>query len=269
MLSPSGRFNSMRIALGIEYDGHGFYGWQAQEGLPTIQGHLEEALSKIADEDINVFCAGRTDAGVHATGQVIHFESPVNRDLRAWTQGTNSHLPSSIAVKWSQAVDDQFHARFSALSRRYRYIIYNSPVRPAISALRTTWYPYPLNADAMNQAGQHLMGEQDFSSFRSAQCESKTPMRNVHFIQVTRHDDFVLIDIQANAFLHHMVRNIAGVLMRTGSGLEKPEWAREVLAAKDRRQAAETASASGLYLCQVEYPQSCGFPSANRQLLLF
>lgn len=258
----------MRIALGIEYDGHGFFGWQAQTNLPTVQGALEEALSKIADENITVLCAGRTDAGVHATGQVIHFDTTANRDLRAWTLGTNSHLLRSIAVTWVKKVDDDFHARFSALSRRYRYIIYNHSIRPAISALRVTGYHHPLEAEAMNQAGQFLLGELDFSSFRSAECESKTPMRHVHFIQVTRHGDYVVIEIKANAFLHHMVRNIVGVLLRIGSGFAKPIWAKEILEAKDRRKAAETAPATGLYLCEVQYPEFYDFPNRDKGLLL-
>jgi tRNA pseudouridine38-40 synthase len=258
----------MRIALGIEYDGHDFFGWQAQKNLLTVQAALEEALSKIADETITVLCAGRTDAGVHATGQVIHFDTEAKRDLRAWTLGTNSHLVRSIAVTWVQPVDDHFHARFSALSRRYRYIIHNTSIRPAISASRVTWYYHPLDAEAMNQAGQFLLGERDFSSFRSAECESKTPMRNVHYIKVTRQGDFVVIEIQANAFLHHMVRNIAGVLMRIGSGFEKPEWAKEILEAKDRRKAAETAAPTGLYLCHVTYPEAYSFPNTDKGLLL-
>jgi len=259
----------MRIALGIEYDGHHFFGWQAQENLPTVQRCVEEVLSKIADAEIKVFCAGRTDAGVHATGQVIHFETQAKRNLRAWTAGANSYLPHSVAVTWAKEVDDAFHARFSALSRRYRYIIYNNSIRPAISALRVTWYQRYLDVEMMEEAGQFLLGELDFSSFRSAACESKTPMRNVHFIKVTRHGHFVVIEIQANAFLHHMVRNIVGVLMRIGAGLENPEWARVVLAAKDRRQAAETAPATGLYLAQVNYPDLYGFPNADKGLLLF
>ncbi|HSW69418.1 MAG TPA: tRNA pseudouridine(38-40) synthase TruA [Gammaproteobacteria bacterium] len=246
----------MRIALGIEYDGHGFLGWQSQKNLPTVQACLEEALSKIADEEIKVFCAGRTDAGVHAIGQVIHFDTKARRDLRAWTLGTNSYLPSSIAVTWVTEVDETFHARFSALSRRYHYVIYNTSIRPALLAKRVTWYQRCLNVEKMEEAGQFLLGELDFSSFRSLECESKTPRRNVHFIKVNRYGDFVVIDIQANAFLHHMVRNIAGVLMQVGAGRKEPHWVKEVLEAKDRRKAAETAPAAGLYLYQVNYPDN-------------
>ncbi len=255
----------MRIALGVEYNGHDFFGFQAQKDLRTVQHSLEEALSQIADEEVKIICAGRTDAGVHATGQVIHFDTPAQRNLRAWTLGTNTHLPHSIAITWAKEVDDTFHARFSATSRRYRYIIYNSSIRPALLASRVTWYHHPLNADEMERAGQFLLGELDFTSFRSAECESKTPMRNVHFIKVTREGDFITIDIQANAFLHHMVRNIAGVLMRVGSETKKPEWVLDVLQAKDRREAAETAPASGLYLCQVNYPESYELPKTETE----
>ncbi len=262
------RNNNMRIALGVEYDGHEFFGWQAQKKLLTVQGSLEIALSHIANEEIKTFCAGRTDAGVHATGQVIHFETSAQRDLRAWTLGVNAKLPRAISVSWSQVVDENFHARFSALSRRYRYVICNSRTRPAISAKRATWYHYPLNIEAMNEAGKLLIGECDFTSFRSSECESRTPMRNVHYITVTRHDEFVVIEIQANAFLHHMVRNIAGVLMRIGSGLKNPQWAKEVLDARDRCRAAETASPDGLYLCHVEYSQIYQLPTTDKKILL-
>lgn len=253
----------MKIALGIEYNGHEFYGWQAQENLLTVQGCLEQALSKIADEPIKVFCAGRTDAGVHAIGQVIHFETQVQRDPRAWTLGVNTHLPPAIAVRWMKMVDDDFHARFSALARRYCYVIYNHSLRPALLANRVTWHYHSLNEKLMQQASTYLIGEHDFSSFRSAQCESKTPMRNVQEIIISRKNDLVFIEIQANAFLHHMVRNIAGVLMQIGSGFNGPEWAKEVLVAKDRKVAAETASPHGLYLIHVSYPEIYDFPRAN------
>lgn len=243
----------MKIALGIEYDGSGFHGWQCQENLKTVQGELESALSKIAAESIKVFCAGRTDAGVHATEQVVHFETTAKRVSRAWTVGTNTHLPSSIAVRWMKEVDEDFHARFSAKARRYRYLIYNHSLRSALWDKRATWYYRPLDASLMHIAAQHLLGEHDFSSFRSSQCESKTPMREVHEIAVSRDGDFVVIDIQANAFLHHMVRNIAGMLMEVGSGLRKPEAVLEVLGARERRLAGETAAPEGLYLTKVLY----------------
>jgi tRNA pseudouridine38-40 synthase len=253
----------MRIALGIEYDGHLYYGWQAQEGLLTVQGQLQTALSIIANEPIQVFCAGRTDAGVHATGQVIHFETNAQRAVHAWTLGTNSHLPSSIAVRWVKAVDDNFHARFTATARCYRYVIYNHQLRPAILAGRTTWYQRPLDITVMQQASSALLGEQDFTSFRSSQCESRTPMRNVHKVEVTRHGNLVIIEIAANAFLHHMVRNIAGVLMHIGARLVPPSAMQEILAAKDRKQAFETAAPSGLYLTDVTYPDHYEIPQTE------
>jgi tRNA pseudouridine38-40 synthase len=259
----------MRIALGIEYDGHEFYGWQAQAGLLTIQGLLEAALSKVADHPIKLFCAGRTDAGVHASGQVVHFDTSAVRHLHAWTLGTNSHLPDTIAVRWAQPVDDDFHARFSALARTYHYIIYNHPVRSAIMNRRTTWYQHQLDSGPMQEAANYLLGEQDFTSFRSAQCESHTPMRNVHSIAISRQQNFIIITLTANAFLHHMVRNITGVLIRIGAGRCKPLEMQEILAAKDRSKAYETASATGLYLANVTYPATYQFPkSENLPLFL-
>lgn len=258
----------MRLAIGVEYNGHDFFGWQAQEKLPTIQGKLEEALTKIADEPIKIFCAGRTDAGVHATGQVVHFDTQSVRNLRAWTLGTNSHLPSSIAVRWVKEVDDEFHARFTAIARRYRYIIYNHSLRSALTATKVTWYYHPLDIATMQTAAAYLIGEHDFSSFRSAQCESTSPMRNMQEILISRQKDFVIIEIQANAFLHHMVRNIVGVLMEIGTGWKSPDWMLEVLNSKDRRVAAETASAHGLYLSKVIYPEKYDFPKSNNSILV-
>lgn len=258
----------MRIALGIEYDGFGYYGWQFQKGLPTIQGTLEEALSKVANEPIELFCAGRTDANVHATGQVIHFDTRAKRHIDAWVFGTNAHLPSSIVVKFARAVDYHFHARFKATARRYRYLIYNHPIRPALLTNRATWYYYPLDINRMRLAGAYLLGEQDFSSFRSSQCNSNSPMRNVTDFSVSRSDDFVIIDIQANAFLHHMVRNIVGTLVKIGAGQKEPGWMQEVLQAKSRKVAAETAPADGLYLTHVYYPEPYTFPMGNPPIIL-
>lgn len=258
----------MRIALGIEYDGNGFYGWQAQQSLLTIQGSLEEALSKVANEPIFLHCAGRTDANVHATGQVVHFDTHAKRHIDAWIWGTNSHLPPAIAVRWATMVDYRFHARFKAYARRYRYIIYNHPIRPAILAKRVTWYYYPLDIEPMRAAASYLLGEQDFSSFRSSQCNSNSPMRNITEISITRENYFIYIDIEANAFLHHMVRNIAGVLMKIGSGVRPASWMGEVLAAKSRKAAAETAPPDGLYLVQVKYPEPYIFPIPDNGFLL-
>jgi tRNA pseudouridine38-40 synthase len=243
-----------RFALGIEYDGHAYYGWQAQTDLSTVQGHLEKAITTIAGEPIKLICAGRTDAGVHATGQVVHFDTTAIRELKAWTYGTNTHLPPSIAVRWAQEVDDHFHARFSATARRYRYVIYNHPIRSAIWDSRATWYQHRLDAEAMQTAANYFLGEHDFSSFRSSQCEASTPMRHVQEIRISRDHHYVIMEIQANAFLHHMVRNIVGVLLRVGRGLEHPRIAQKILEAKDRRAAFITAPAAGLYLIQVEYP---------------
>ncbi len=258
----------MRIALGIEYDGAEFYGWQAQKGLCTVQGVLQDALAKVANESVFLFCAGRTDAAVHATGQVVHFDTKAKRHIDAWIWGTNSHLPPSVVVKWARHVDFSFHARFKATARRYRYIIYNNPIRPAILQRRATWHYYPLNVDRMREAGACLIGEQDFSSFRSSQCNSRTPMRNVTEFSIERRGDFVVIEIEANAFLHHMVRNIVGSLVKIGAGYKDPEWMREVLLAKNRRVAAETAPPDGLYLTRVRYPEPYIFPVPDEQFLL-
>jgi tRNA pseudouridine38-40 synthase len=253
----------MRIALGIEYNGSGFYGWQSQHGLPTIQEALEKALSVVANEPIDVVCAGRTDASVHAIGQVIHFNTHAKRHIDAWIWGTNSQLPPGIVVRWARPVDYRFHARFTAIARRYRYIIYNNPIRPAILSTRVTWHYYQLDIERMKEAAKHLIGEQDFSSFRSSQCNSKTPMRNITELTITRNGHFVILDVQANAFLHHMVRNIAGSLMKVGSHAREPEWLLEALSAKSRRAAAETAAPDGLYLTRVIYPEPYIFPALD------
>lgn len=258
----------MRIALGIEYNGHGFYGWQAQREVVTVQGTLEAALAKVANEPVHLFCAGRTDANVHATGQVVHFDTNAKRHIDAWIWGTNSHLPPSIVVRWAKHVDYSFHARFTAVARRYRYIIYNHPIRPGILSSRVTWHYFPLDIALMEEAAKYLIGEQDFSSFRSSQCNSKSPMRNVKAFSIERQGDYVVFDIEANAFLHHMVRNIAGSLMKIGAGVKSPEWMQEVLLAKSRRAAAETAPPDGLYLTQVYYPEPYAFPTPKAAFLI-
>lgn len=244
----------MRIALVVEYDGSQYHGWQAQNGLHTVQQSVEQALSKVADEPVSIVCAGRTDTGVHATNQVIHFDCEKERTIRAWIHGANSFLPKDICVKWGKEIAPEFHARYSALSRRYRYVIYNGALRPALLRSNMTWQYRQLDFKTMHQAGQLLLGENDFTSFRSVECQSKTPMRNIHQLQVSRLGDLVVIDITANAFLHHMVRNIAGVLIAVGSSKHQTNWVKEVLEAKDRRLGAETAPAYGLYLVQVNYP---------------
>jgi tRNA pseudouridine38-40 synthase len=248
----------MRIALMLEYDGSHYHGWQSQAGLRTVQQAIETALSKVADDDISVICAGRTDTGVHATNQVIHFDTTKERTIRSWVHGANSNLPKDVCVKWGREMSDDFHARFSALARSYRYIIYNAPIRPGLLRSNVTWQYRQLDHRLMHDASQFLLGEQDFTSFRSVECQSKTPMRNVHSLSVERKGEFVIIDITANAFLHHMVRNIAGVLIAVGSGRKPVPWVGDVLAAKDRRMGAETAPPYGLYLTEVSYPKSHG-----------
>ena len=245
----------MRIALGVEYDGSQYHGWQAQSGLHTVQQALENALSSVADCTISVVCAGRTDTGVHATNQVVHFDCEKERTIRSWIHGANCNLPKTICVKWGKEVSDEFHARYSATARRYRYVINNGAIRPALLRSNVTWQNRQLDHRLMHQAAQSLLGENDFTSFRSVECQSKTPMRNVHQLEVTRTGDLVVIDITANAFLHHMVRNIAGVLIAIGSGKHPVSWVDEVIAAKDRRLGAETAPSYGLYLVHVTYPK--------------
>ncbi|MBS9423483.1 tRNA pseudouridine(38-40) synthase TruA [Photorhabdus caribbeanensis] len=254
--------SKMKIALGIEYDGSRYYGWQRQQEVKSVQGCLEEALSKVADEPISVFCAGRTDAGVHATGQVVHFETSVQRKDAAWTMGVNVHLPPDIAVRWVKNVDESFHARFSATARRYRYIIFNHRYRPAVLANGVTHFHYLLDEKRMHQAAQCLLGENDFTSFRAVQCQSKTPWRNVMHINVNRYGHYVVIDIKANAFVHHMVRNIVGSLMEIGCGNQGINWMAQLLALKDRTKAAATAKAAGLYLVAVDYPAQFDLPGA-------
>ena len=249
-----------RVALGIEYDGAAYFGWQRQREVNSVQEELEKALSKVANEVIEIQCAGRTDAGVHATNQVIHFNASNSRPLKAWTFGMNANLPRTIAVKWACDVSDDFHARFSATSRRYGYILYNSQLRGGILYHGVTHFYRPLDAEKMYQGGQSLLGEQDFSAFRAALCQSRTPFRNVHHVTVSRRGDFVIIDIQANAFLHHMVRNIVGSLCEVGTGERPIEWIADLLAAKDRTQAAATAKANGLYLVAVAYPEEFALP---------
>lgn len=248
----------MRIALGIEYDGSAFAGWQWQPGKRTVQSALEEALAFVAAEPIRVVCAGRTDAGVHALEQVVHFDTAVARKPYSWLMGTNTALPEDLRVLWVREVPEDFHARTSAIARFYRYVILNRPMRSALQRRQVTWHYAPLDAEAMAAAAKHLLGEHDFSSFRAQDCQSRSPNRFMHFIHVRREDDRVVIDLCANAFLHHMVRNIAGVLMAVGSGKQPPEWAGEVLRARDRKAGAATAPAEGLYLAGICYPESFG-----------
>jgi tRNA pseudouridine38-40 synthase len=257
----------MRIALGISYQGSAYHGWQSQRGLACIQTCLEQALSQVADHPISLSCAGRTDKGVHALGQVAHFDSRVQRSQRAWLLGCNSHLPPDIRVNWVQVVDSTFHARFSATARRYYYIIYNHPLRNALWNQYTTHNYFPLNESDMQFAAQYLMGEHDFSSFRAAGCQAKNARREVQHINVRRKGNYVIIDIQANAFLHHMVRNMSAVLMTIGAGKKPIEWANEVLLAQDRTVADVTAAPNGLYLYQVLYSKNFSLPQSEDDFL--
>lgn len=252
-----------RYAMAIAYDGSAYRGWQAQQtGVPSVQSSVEQALSEIAGQPLRVHCAGRTDASVHATQQIIHFDAPL-RPERAWIRGGNTLLPRGISALWVKPVDDDFHARFSATARRYRYCILNTEQRPAHGLDLVTWESQFLNDEAMNQAAQSLLGEQDFSSFRAASCQSNTPMRCVHHAKVRRAGDLLVLDIQANAFLHHMVRNIAGSLIEIGKGKQDAGWIAELMRLKDRTMAAATAKPFGLYLVDVCYDKRWQLPAAS------
>jgi len=248
----------MRIVLGIEYNVSAYCGWQAQAHAPSVQQVLELALSKIANQPVTVWCAGRTDSGVHALEQVVHFDTDAERPWAAWLLGGNSQLPDDVRILWVKPAIGDFHARFSAIARFYRYIICNRPVKSALLFQQTTWCYEPLDAEKMHLSAQFLLGEHDFTSFRAQSCESKSPNRLLHFVDVYRDGDKVIMDISANAFLHHMVRNIAGVLMDIGSGKQPTDWTHSLLDAKDRKLAAKTAPPEGLYLGGVYYPEQFG-----------
>ncbi len=255
----------MRIAMAVEYDGSEFCGWQLQEpGVRTVQGAVEQAVGKVAAEPVRVQCAGRTDTGVHATGQVIHFDTSAVRDERAWVFGSNANLPKDVCILWARPVANDFHARFSAVRRAYRYVIFNRSVRPTFLRRRVSWACRLLDANRMAEAAQYLLGEHDFSSYRAVACQAKSPVRTLHRLTVERQGQFIHLDIEANAFLHHMVRNIAGVLMAIGSGEQEPEWAKEVLEARDRRLGGVTAPPGGLYLTAVDYPDAFDIPAPGQ-----
>jgi tRNA pseudouridine38-40 synthase len=252
----------MRYALGIEYDGAGFCGWQRQDHAPSVQSSVEQAIGIVADHQVTVICAGRTDTGVHAFCQVAHFDSDSRRSERQWVLGVNSRLPSTVRVLWARQVDDSFHARFSAHSRSYRYRIMNRWVRPAIGFNRYAWCRHKLDAARMHEAAQYLLGTQDFSAFRSAGCSSQHAVREVTSISVTRCGDIVNMDITANAFLYHMVRNIVGSLTEVGKGEQPPEWIADLLAGRDRTVAGVTAEPQGLYFMSVRYDPIYGLPDS-------
>lgn len=254
----------MRIALCLEYDGAAFHGWQSQPHGNTVQDALEAALGSVAGERIRTHAAGRTDAGVHALAQVAHFDTTAVRPLSAWVRGTNAHLPPAVAVRWAQPVGDAFHARFAARARRYRYVLCNHPVRPALLHGRVGWHHAPLDAEAMRLAASHLIGEHDFSAFRAAECQAKTPIKTLYRADVARQGDYLLFDFRASAFLHHMVRNIVGALVYVGKGAQRPDWPAELLAARDRTRAAPTFAAAGLYFAGAEYDADWRLPDEGR-----
>jgi len=263
-----------RWALGVEYDGTAFHGWQSQRPtsqavvgramgtvLPTIQGALENALSQIADAAIQVVCAGRTDAGVHATGQVIHFDAPVSRPDTAWVRGVNALLPASCAVRWAVPVAEDFHARFCATARRYRYILLNRAERPAVLAGRAGWFHRPLAVSMMAEAASALLGTHDFSTFRAAECQARTPVRTLTEVSVRRQGDWLVFDFAANAFLQHMIRNLVGALVYIGKGGAPVSAMGEWLAQQNRNLAPPTFMPDGLYLTGVDYDGGWGLPS--------
>ena len=249
-----------RIAVGIEYDGSTWSGWQAQSGSPTIQAEVQTALSRVLDHEGVVTAAGRTDAGVHARAQVAHFDTGALRSERALVLGVNTHLPAEIALRWARGVPEHFHARYSAQSRTYRYCILNRSARGPLSRSRVAFVHRRLEIEPMRVAAALLLGTHDFSAFRAAECQAKSPVRDLQALRVERRGDFVLLEVRANAFLHHMVRNLAGLLIHVGQGEAPPSLARELLEGRDRRLAPATAPAAGLYLWHVQYPAGFGLP---------
>jgi tRNA pseudouridine38-40 synthase len=250
----------MRVALGVEYDGSAYNGWQCQPDVPTVQNTLQDALGGIAGEAIAITAAGRTDTGVHALEQVVHFDTNVERPLSAWVRGTNALLPDSIAVLWAHVVPDEFHARFSARARSYRYLLLNRPVRSAVQHGKAGWFHAPLELDAMREAAQFLLGEHDFSAFRASECQANSPVRTLTQLDIRRHGETIIFDLAANAFLHHMVRNIVGSLVYVGKGKHPPLWLQEVLESRSRAHAAPTFAPDGLYLRHISYDEQWGLP---------
>ncbi len=250
----------MRLALGISYNGQAYQGWQSQLSGLTVQDKLEAALGRFTDSKVSTLCSGRTDAGVHALMQVIHFDTEATREPASWVRGTNANLPRDIAVQWAQVVPDAFHCRASAISRRYAYILLESPVRPSIDAGRTGWSFRPLDMGTMQQAVHHLLGEHDFSSFRASACQALSPVKNLQRIDITRRGAYWRFEFEANAFLHHMIRNIMGCLVTVGQGKYPPEWMNQVLAARNRDVAAPTFSPDGLYFLGPRYEAHWGLP---------
>lgn len=256
----------MRIALGLEYDGSGFWGWQSQPQGQTVQATLENALRQLAAHDIRVHAAGRTDTGVHALMQVVHFDTTALRPEQAWVRGTNAHLPASIRVRWAKAVAPDFHARFDATRRSYQYVLFNHEVAPALMAGKTGWFHAPLDLAAMQEGIAYLLGEHDFSAFRASECQAKSPVKTLYNAQVHCASGFFIFDFCANAFLHHQVRNMVGALVYIGKGRYPPVFIRELLALGDRKMAPPTFSPAGLYLTGVAYAEKWGLPDTTRQI---
>jgi tRNA pseudouridine38-40 synthase len=253
----------VRIVVGVEYDGSAYAGWQAQASLPTLQRVTEKALSSVAAEEVSLTCAGRTDAGVHAHGQVAHFDTHALRSMRAWVLGANSELPRDVSISWALPGPAHFHARYCAEARTYRYLILNRLARGALYAARAAWIHHPLEHERMAEAARWLLGEHDFSAFRSSECQAKSPVRRMEQISVERRGDWVVIEATANAFLHHMMRNIAGLLIAIGRSDAPADWAREVLEGRNRSRNAATAPAGGLYLLSVRYPAAFALPAVR------
>ncbi|MFU8822128.1 MAG: tRNA pseudouridine(38-40) synthase TruA [Gammaproteobacteria bacterium] len=253
----------MRIAVGVEYDGVGLFGWQTQKDGPSVQDALERALSHVADEPVRVVGAGRTDSGVHASGQVAHFDTAARRSPRSWVLGANTRLPPGICLRWAREAPEEFHARFSARARSYSYLVLNRETRSALWRQRAWWVHRPLDAARMHAAGQVLVGEHDFSAFRASECQSKSPTRSIARLAVVRHGEFLRLDVTANAFLHHMVRNIVGTLAAVGRGDRPEDWVAAVLNGRQRCQGGATAPAEGLYLVHVDYGELLPTPPAE------
>jgi tRNA pseudouridine38-40 synthase len=256
----------MKIALGLEYDGKHFCGWQSQANGCGVQDALEAALAQMAGHAVRVHAAGRTDTGVHALIQVVHFETETERPQNAWIRGINAHLPPALRVRWAQQVDTEFHARFSAERRSYQYLLQVSPVAPALLHGKVGWYHRPLDLALMREAAAHLLGEHDFSAFRAAECQAKSPVKNLQQANIVQYGELLLFEFSANAFLHHMVRNLVGSLVYVGKGDHPPSWILQLLQAKDRAQAAPTFAPDGLYLTGVHYDPKWGLPVCERSL---
>jgi len=250
----------VRIALGVSYSGQAYQGWQSQASGLTVQDRLESALAQFTGQRVSTLCAGRTDAGVHALMQVVHFDTSVARDTHAWVRGTNAYLPKDIAVEWARLVPEGFHCRASATSRRYAYVLRQSEIRPTVDAGRVGWTFYPLDGAVMREAAQSLLGEHDFSSFRASQCQAQSPVKQLHEISIDQRGAYWRFEFEANAFLHHMIRNIMGCLLQIGQGRRPASWMQEVLMARDRDAAAPTFSPSGLYFLGPRYPAHWGIP---------